>query len=154
MDKTKKSVSKSVMNKISSGKVTMRPQFYFVLLSVVSTGAIVGSVMALAYSSSILFFWWRIQTAETYARGARANLEQAISSFPWWSLILMIVMFLLATWLIRKHGRMYRLKTSIVFLALIILALITSLGLSYFDIGGRHFNGRANNQGRRLHKRQ
>lgn len=149
--RTPDTISSSVMDQIKSGKVHMKPRVYYVALSVASIGAVLLAGITLAYLSSIMFFWVRIQTADTMAWGARANLSESIASFPWWTALLSIALLAVAVFLVRRHGRMYRHKTSTIAVILIVCSLLLGFILSLLDVGNSHTpnipNGRGQGQG-------
>lgn len=131
-------ISQSVMAQIKSGRVRMKPRVYYSLLGVVSAVAIILAGISVAYLSSIFFYWLRIQTADTMAWGARANLSQSIAEFPWWVLLAATALLALAVMLVRRHGQMYRHKTSTIALILVACSLLLGLGLSYLNVGASH----------------
>lgn len=145
-------IKASVMDQIKSGKVNMRPRSYYTLLGLVSVGAVTLAGIAIAYLSSIVFFWFRILVADTMAYGARANLSELIASFPWWVVILALLFLAVAVTLVRKQGRMYKHKMSTIILAIIACSLLLGLGMSYLNIGNSHtpnpFNRPGQGQGR------
>ena len=134
-------LSGAVMQQIKQGRVTMRPRTYFVLLAAASATAVVCASLVTAYLTSMLFFWWRIQTAGTMAWGARARLSQAIDSFPWWMLLLSIVLVALAVWLVKKQGRLYRHKTRTIVFTVLIASILLGSVLSMFNVGSSHGPG-------------
>lgn len=132
---TQTQLSASVMDQIKGGKVRMKPRSYYTLLTTVAAGAVVASGLTLAYLSSIVFFWLKIQTAETMAFGARMRLSDAIASFPWWALLLATVLLAASVMLVRHQGRMYKHRTSTIVLVIVAGALLLGLIFSLFDIG-------------------
>lgn len=138
--------SNSVMEQIKHGDIKMRPRIYFALMFIASLAGVLLSGVIFAYLLSVVFFWLRIQSADTMAWGARAHLSEAISSFPWWVLPIAILMFALTVWLLRKQGTMYRHKTSTIIFTLLLVSLLAGIGMSYLTIGNRHpGNQRFNN---------
>lgn len=137
-NKTSASVSDTVLQQIKHGKVTMRPRTYFVLLSIVSVVAITTASLVLAYCFSMLFFWTRIVASDTPAWGARANLSDAASNFPWWAVTVALAMFIIAVWLIKKQGHMYRYKTSVIIGGVAVVTLLVALVLSLLGVGVEH----------------
>lgn len=135
---TSTDIKASVMNQIKSGKVHMRPRSYYTLLGLASAGAVLLAGVAIAYFSSIVFFWFRILAADTMAYGARANLSELIASFPWWVVALVLLFLMVAIILVRKQGRMYRHKTSTIVLVIVTCSLLLGLVLSYLNISNSH----------------
>lgn len=138
---TKPSISETVLQEIKRGRVTMRPRVYFALLSAASLVAIAASALTLAYAMSLLFFWLRIITADTMAWGARANLAEVTTSFPWWALLLGVAAFAVAVWLVKQRGHIYRYKTSAVIAVLVLGALLLGALLSAFGISSPQHTG-------------
>lgn len=125
-----------VLHKIKQGDVRMKPRIYFVSLAGLTAAAVAASSLAIAYLASIMFYWLRIQTASTMAYGARRNLNEALTTFPWWAVIVAVGITALAVVLVRKQGTMYRHKASTVALSIVGLSLIVGLLLYAVGIGG------------------
>jgi len=138
----------SVMNQIKSGKVHMKPRSYYALLGLVSVSTVALAGIATAYLSSIVFFWFRILTADTMAYGARANLSESIASFPWWAIVLAALLLAAAVMLVRKQGQMYKHKTSSLVLVIITCSLLLGFGLSFLNVGDSHTPNQGQGQGR------
>jgi len=136
--KQQRSVAVQVMKQIQSGKVYMKPRRYYALLTLTSVVAVMTTGVVSAYLSSLLFYWVRIQTANTPAWGARARLSEASAAFPWWALGLAVALTGFAIWLVRRHGRMYRYRTLSVALAIVTVSLLLGSALSYVNIGRPH----------------
>ena len=144
---TSSPISKSVMDQIKSGKVHMKPRAYYWLLSLVTISAVVLAGITMTYLSSIVFFWLRVVTADTMAYGARANLNDAIASFPWWALIAAAILLYVAVSLVRKQGRMYKHKTSSIVAVIVAGAGLPALAgtgetANYYGCKG-HWSGTA-----------
>lgn len=129
------SVSDAVMQQIRAGSVQMKPRSYYVTVGLVTGAVVVLAGIAVSYLMSIIFLWLRIQSAEGMAWGARARLGDAIATFPWWTVLGAAVLTALAVWLIRRQGRLYRLRVTTVALALVFGALLIGFSLSVFNIG-------------------
>lgn len=131
-------VSGAVMEQIKHGNIAMRPRLFFTLTLAASITGIALAGFIAAYLFSIVAFWAKIQAADTMAWGARANLSEALATFPWWTIPVMIVLLFAAAWLIRQQGTMYRFKTWVIALVLVILSLVAGIGMSYLGIGDIH----------------
>lgn len=146
-DHSPDTISASVMDQIKSGNVRMKPRAYYVALSIVSVAAVILAGVSIAYLSSIMFYWFRIQTADTMAWGARANLNESIASFPWWAVLLSLGMLAVAVLLVRSHGHMYKHKTSTIAVIVIVSSLLLGFSLSLFDVGKSHMPNQQNSRG-------
>jgi cytochrome bd-type quinol oxidase subunit 2 len=136
--KAKTEISQSVMEQIRQGDVDMRSRSFFTILTVLSFAVIVFMSMSIAYLMNIISLWWRVQTAETMAWGARANLRTAIEEFPWWALVLAVGMLAIAVWLLKKQGALYRYKTWVIAVVFILISLVIGLAVSPLGIGDIH----------------
>lgn len=135
---TKQSVSSiqsAVLDQIRSGKVRMKPRVYFSLLTALTALAVGAAALVMSYLVSIMSYISRIQTADTPARGARANLSEALQNFPWWAVVLVALLLAAALWLMRTHGRMYRHRMSVLVLAFLLVSVALGMGMSYLNIG-------------------
>ncbi len=128
-------IARSVMEQIQQGDITMRPRAHYIVFGIVSLGAAISATISIAYLTSILVLWLRIQTSETMAWGARANLADTIADFPWWAAVLSIALFTLAVWLIKRQGRMYRHHTAVIVLMLALVSLTLGIGFSFLETG-------------------
>lgn len=141
-----KDISTNVLNKIKKGEVKMRPGIYFTILSSLIMAAILAAGLALAYLSSIIFFWLRIINSSSRAYGAQRNLSEAIASFPWWTIVAFVGLVLLAIFLVHKYGTMYKHKIRYIVLLIILTSLIAGFTMSNFGIGDINHSGQ-NGQG-------
>ena len=123
------------MQSIQAGTVTMRPRVYFSLLTVLTVLTSIAAGITMAYLISVLTFWLRIITADTMAYGARSRLSEALATFPWWLLVLAIILGAAAVMLVRRQGHMYKHRTSTLVLVLIATSLLVGIGFSYLNIG-------------------
>jgi hypothetical protein len=124
-------IENQVMSKIMTGEVKMRPKVYFVSLTVLSILGLAVLSIVTAYSISLLALWMRIQTASGPAYGAQKNLTSLIDRFPLWAIILSILSIALIIYLVKRVGHLYRVKLSYLIMAILFIAVILGLGLSY-----------------------
>ena len=133
-------VADRVMRDIKEGKVHMRPRTYYTLLLVVAALVVAFLGLVISYAVDIMIFWYKVQTASTPAYGARANLSQALGSFPWWAVAVAAFALIAAIWLVRKQRTMYRYRAGTIALAIIVIALMVAALLSLAGIGVSHGN--------------
>lgn len=121
----KNAISDNVMRKIKHGDIRMKPRAYFMILSslVLFASAVTG--LALSYIFSVLFFWIRIETSSNMAYGARRNLADVVSAFPWWIILVGATLVAIIIILIRKYRNLYRYRLSFVIVLIIFLSLAT-----------------------------
>ncbi len=141
------SISSSVMSQIQRGEIRMKPRVYYVLLGVLSLGVVLFSGVIMSYLASSIFFWLRIQTADTMAYGARANLREIMTQFPWWMVVLAVILLFAAVILVRRQGRLYRHKPQVIAIILILISGIIGFVLSLFNVGQSHVPGQFHERG-------
>jgi glucan phosphoethanolaminetransferase (alkaline phosphatase superfamily) len=134
------------MQQINDKDIVMKPRLYFSVLSIVIGALSVLAGLILAYCMSMSYFWLRIQTADTMAYGARRNLSEAMSNFPWGWVLAAVALSSAAIWLLRSNSRMYRHRTVTVLGMFILLATICSLlfysvGVGKPNITPKHSSG-------------
>jgi glucan phosphoethanolaminetransferase (alkaline phosphatase superfamily) len=136
MSKQQPQISKDVMGKIRSGDIKMKPSIYFTLLSAATIITSLVTGLIIAYLSSIAFFWLRIINSDTLALGARSKLNEALATFPWWAVILIIALLCAVVTLVRKYGTFYRHRPLTIMVIVLIISLVIGFGLSSVGIGG------------------
>ena len=129
------STQAAVLDQIRSGKVRMKPRLHFTIFTVLTVLAAAAAALVMSYLISITTFIIRIQTANTPARGARANLSEALTNFPWWAVVLAALLLVAALWLMRTHGRMYRHRLSALILGFLLISVVLGVGMSFMSIG-------------------
>ena len=131
-------IASKVMKDIRYGHVSMRPKHFFWLLGLTSVFGIGLAGLSATYAWSILFFWLRIQTASGMAWGARSRLSEATATFPWWALVLSLLLLAITIKLLRGHGQLYRIRTATLVLLVTTATLFLGFLLSYVTIWQLH----------------
>jgi glucan phosphoethanolaminetransferase (alkaline phosphatase superfamily) len=135
MSNKQPTIADSVLGQIKSGKVQMKPSIYFTLLSIASLVASLVAGIAMAYLSSIVFFWFKIMNASGNAYGVKNNFSQAVNSFPWWTILIFILSTVFIVFIIRRFGTAYRHKTRNIVLIVVVISIIVGFALSNFGVG-------------------
>lgn len=129
-------IEKNVMGRVSSGEAKMKPQSYY--LAVGSLGALtvilLGSISA--YAISIATLWLRIEAAQGPAYGARNNLSNLFSLFPWWALIVGLASLICMILLVKKIGSLYKIRLVYLIPSIIILLVAIGYLLSFSSLPG------------------
>ncbi|MEI6237165.1 MAG: hypothetical protein WCP03_01010 [Candidatus Saccharibacteria bacterium] len=125
----KTEIENTVMTKIKKQEVKMKPHYYYTLLSVVGIGFVILASLVVAYSRSVVTLWLRIQDAPGPAYGAKRNLSSIISGFPWWALIMCVILLIVSIVVIRKVGILYKIRPT--YLITLILAIVVLLGFVF-----------------------
>ena len=121
---------KEVMSKVTSGQITMKPKWYFVLGSVFSIGGLAALSVASVFLVNIIMFSLR-----KHGPMGQWRLEAMLESFPLWIPILAILGISLGVWLLKKYDFSYKKNFLVItagFIASIIIAgfVIDQLGLN------------------------
>lgn len=138
MNKPKKvaisNIETKVMAQIKSGQAKMRPRYYYALVALLSVAVVAVLALALGYLFSLASLWLRIQSASGRAYGARQNLTSLVNSFPWWAVILAILIAVGLVLLVKKLGFLYKVRLFYLVPAIIIVAALVGYGLSYTQL--------------------
>lgn len=118
-----------IMKKVLSGKVNMKPKWYFVLGSILSFTGLVGTFIGTTFLANLVLFLIRKQGPGT------GRLIQMLESFPIWVPLLAILFMGLGIWLLKKYDFSYKhnfMTLVIVLVVAIILSaiIINALGLN------------------------
>ncbi|MDD3013589.1 MAG: hypothetical protein PHC34_07800 [Candidatus Gastranaerophilales bacterium] len=132
---TSTDIKSAVMTQIKNNKIQMKPKVYYTILGISSIGAIILSGISIAYFSSIMFYWIKIQSANNMAWGIRAKLSDTLASFPWLALIIAIALMLVTIFLVIHQNRMYKYKISTIATIIITCSLLLGLLLSFIGVG-------------------
>ncbi|OGM88286.1 hypothetical protein A2573_02625 [Candidatus Woesebacteria bacterium RIFOXYD1_FULL_43_18] len=121
---------KEVMSKVTSGQITMKPKWYFVLGSVLSITGLAFLSVASVFLVNIILFLLR-----KHGPMAQWRLQTLIDGFPWWIPISAILGIVAGVWLLKKYDFSYKKNFPVIvigFVISILLAgfLIDRLGLN------------------------
>lgn len=129
-------IQRAVLHQIEQGGVRMRPRVFFALITALGVAFGIAASVLMAYLTSMMIFALRIVTAGTPAYGARQNLSEALMHFPWWIAIVAAVLLVAGTVLLRRYGRLYRIRARNI--VSLLVAAIMLLGLLFFSLGIGH----------------
>lgn len=137
-------IEAGVMNRIHDDKPHIRSKSYYLSLGLLSVAAIVFMIFVATYSVSVASLWLRLQAAQGPAYGLRQNLSLLLESFPIWALCLGTVSAVGAIYLIRKSGRMYKLRLAYFIPIAVVAIMAVGFAFSYSSLpnafGGRGLN--------------
>lgn len=129
--KTKKiNFEKEIMSKVKSGKITMKPKWYFVvgsLFSIVGLSAL--SVMSVFMVNILIFLLRR------HGPMAQWRLEVMLNSFSIWIPVIAIFGIVVGIWLLKKYDFAYKRNFPV-----IIFGFIMSIVIAGFVIDGLGLN--------------
>ncbi len=128
MSKRKIDITKSVMSKIKTERIKMKPKWYFLLGSLFIVLAFVCLIIISIFLISLITF-----SLKSHGPMGAIRYQQIISNFPWWAPIIVIVGLVAGIVLLKKYDFSYRknfLFIAVIFISAILLAgiLIDILG--------------------------
>jgi uncharacterized membrane protein YdcZ (DUF606 family) len=123
MPKELKDVENIVMEKIHQGKIKMKPKMYFVLGSILTFVGLVSTVIISTFMVGLIKFSFRANNGWR----AQYKLEQMLSDFPWWIVIIAIAGLVLGIWIIKKYNFAHKIKPWILIVGFILAILIAGL---------------------------
>jgi hypothetical protein len=128
MSKTLKTSSadleKTIMAKVKSNEISMKPKWYFVLGSALMIIGLVASSIGAVFLTNLTLFLLR-----QHGPNGQYRLQQLLNSFPLWIPVLAVFGIAFGIWIIRKYDFSYKKN-----FWLIILGFILSVVLSAFVI--------------------
>jgi len=122
-------IEQTVMDKVLSGKIKMKPKWYFVAGSALSVAGLAGLVVTATFCVNLLLFLLRKQGPGIY------RLELMLDSFSVWLPILALVSIIGGIVMLKKFDFSYKKNFKVIILGLILSIvagafLIDATGLS------------------------
>ncbi|MGB3945627.1 MAG: hypothetical protein WBK76_02190 [Candidatus Saccharimonadales bacterium] len=121
------------MSRITRGEISMRHKAYFAVGTCLGAATLGLLTLVSAYAYAIVFLWVRVSSAPGMAYGARDKLAIMTQSFPWWTVPMIAIGLAGTLYASRKIGRLYRIRTSILAVVIVILGVI--LGIMLLNTG-------------------
>ncbi len=119
-------IEKSVMEKINSEKITMRPRWYFILGTVLSLVGLVGSGLVAVFLTNLTIF-----LLKQHGPNGAWRLQQILESFPLWIPLLAVVGIVGGVSILKKYDFSYQKNFKSIVLMFISAILLVSFFLSY-----------------------
>jgi hypothetical protein len=94
---------KTIMAKVKSNEITMKPRWYFVIGSFLMVAGLVGFSIGAIFITNITLFLLR-----RHGPMGEWRLQLMLNSFPWWVPILAIVGIVSGIWLLKKYDFSYK----------------------------------------------
>jgi hypothetical protein len=124
-------IKDKVFEKIRSGEASMRPKIYFTLrLILLGTASVLALLLAI-FVLSFVFFSIH-ESGEQFLLGFGQHGFQAfIALFPWWSLLLTVLLILLMDYLLRYFKFGYRVSILEIFLIALVVVMIAGVSVDF-----------------------
>jgi uncharacterized membrane protein len=129
MSKELKNITESVMDQIHEGKIKMKPKIYFIIGSILT-------FIGLTFSIIISIFLVGLTRFSIRAHGpmSQYRLDQILSNFPWWIIILAIISLIIGIWLIRQYDFSYKKETWMIVLGFILSIIIAGWAIDMIGL--------------------
>ena len=98
-----KNLEKTIMAKVKSGKIAMKPRWYFVLGSLLMSLGIIGFSIGAIFLTNLSFFLLR-----QHGPMGEYRLQLMLNSFSWWIPFLAILGITIGVWLLKKYDFSYK----------------------------------------------
>jgi len=129
MSKELNKTTEDIMNEIHKRQIKMRPKLYFILGYILTITGLVFS-----FTTSIFFVGLTRFTIRSHGRMGQYRLEQLISNFPWWMLILAILGLIFGILLLRKYDFSYKINFKLLIIGLIISIVIGGFAIDMIGL--------------------
>lgn len=128
LKKNRVDLEKTIMAKVKSNEISMKPRWYFIAGSLLMiTGLISFSVVAV-FLTNLTFFLIRRHGLGQW------RLQTILASFPLWVPILAVVGIGLGIWMLRKYEFSYKKNFWLIVAGFIVSVILTALVLDYFGL--------------------
>lgn len=146
--KDRKTITDKVVGQIKSGKLRMKPRWYFVALAIAASAGLAAVAIVVVYLANLLVFKLRIESSGRPMYGLGDNISYFAGNFPWVALLAGIVGIAALIWMVKKFDFSYRLGKWTV-IAVVLASLIAGSALAFTNINShlenfgpmRHFYG-------------
>jgi hypothetical protein len=119
-----KNLEKTIMAKVKSGKITMKPRWYFIVGSLLISTGLIGFSIGAIFLTNLSFFLLR-----QHGPMGEYRLQLMLNSFSWWIPILAIIGIAGGVWLLKKYDFSYKKN-----FGLIVLGFVFSIVIAAFII--------------------
>lgn len=113
------------MEKIASGHVRMKPKWFFVAGSLLTGMGLAGLTVSAIFLVNLTIFLIRRQGP------GYGKLQMMLTTFPWWVLILAVLVAVIGIILLKKYDFSYKKNFSLIIIVFISAIVIAALAIDY-----------------------
>jgi len=128
--KNKSKLEEKVMSQVKTGKISMKPKWYFAAGSLLLFSGVVSLSIGAIFLINLTIFTLRKRGPITCWR-----LQTMIENFPWWAPALAVIGIILGIWLLKKYDFSYKKN-----FALVVVSFILAVFFAGFLIDGLGLN--------------
>lgn len=129
MPKNKINITKTVMSKIETGQVKMRPRWMFVAGTISLVIGVIGTYIFSSFLVSLMSFSLR-----THGPKGAMRYQQLLDSFPLWAVFLAIFGLILGINLLKKFDFSYKKNFAFTVLVFVVVVLISGWLADYLGL--------------------
>ena len=133
MSKTLKTPSidleKTIMAKVKSNEISMKPRWYFIVGSLLAIAGLVGLSIGAIFLTNLTLFLLR-----SHGPMGQWRLQQLISSFPIWIPTFAIVGIVFGIWMLQKYDFSYKKNFWIIILGFILSVILAAFSIDMLDL--------------------
>lgn len=111
----------TIMTKVKSNEISMKPRWYFVLGSLSLMLGFVGFSIGAVFLTNLTFFLYR-----RHGPMGEWRLQHLLTSFPWWVPMLAVLGLVLGVLQLRKYDFSYKKNFSLIILGFIFSVLLAA----------------------------
>ena len=116
-------LEKTVMNKIMSGEVSMKPRWYFILGTFLAGAGLIGLSIGAIFLTNLTFFLLR-----QHGQMGNLRLQIMVETFPWWIPTLAALSIGIGIFFLKKFDFSYKKNFPIIATAFV-LAIVLAAGI-------------------------
>jgi hypothetical protein len=120
---------KTIMSKVKSNEIAMKPRWYFVIGSLLMVSGLVGLSIGAIFITNITLFLLR-----RHGPMGEWRLQLMLNSFPWWVPILAIAGIVSGIWLLKKYDFSYKKNFWLIVTGFIISIFFAAFILDYLGL--------------------
>ena len=114
-------LEKTIMAKVASNEISMKPRWFFVAGSVFSVAGLVAFSIAAVFLTNLTVFLLR-----KHGPMGEWRLQMMLESFPWWIPVLAIGGIMAGIWLLKKYDFSYKKNFWLIIAGFIVSVLIAA----------------------------
>lgn len=138
MPKKQLNISETVMSKIHTEHIRMKPRWYFIVGSIAMIGGLIGSIIATIFLVSIIAFSLR-----THGPMGPIRFQLLLSNFPWRAPVLAIAGLVSGIWFLKQYDFSYKKNFIYIIILFIITILLSGWLMDYAGISASWSRGRS-----------
>ena len=122
-------IEKSVMAKVESNEITIKPRWYFIFGSLLTITGLAGFSLGAVFLTNLTLFLLR-----RHGPMGQWRLELMLNSFPWWIPVLAIFGLIIGIWLLNKYDFSYKKNFWLIISGFIVSIVLVAFLVDYLGL--------------------